>query len=315
MVVSRSDRYPKAAGDPAAPGRLGGFDSKAFIKADPTPATARLAEALDLSDPTRVADHGSACGVVIDPAGLVLTPYHVVEGATKVFVHLPGRVGSYADVHAADARHDLAVLKLIAPPPGLAAIKFADVRLADPRADGRDPQPGTLSPGKLVILMASAGATPDKPRAALGSVTGLRVPDSEAERKEKRERLSDSYYLFGPLLEHDALLLHDAHLNAGVDGAALLSLDGELVGLTTSVAAVPGGARGPHYAFPADDNFRRVVDVLRRGEEVEYGYLGIIDPSAQRTPAGKPNGVRFSSVQAQGPAAAPAWTRATSSSR
>ena len=41
--------------------------------------------------------------------------------------------GSYADIHAADARSDLAVLKLIDPPPKLQAIKFADVRTARPR--------------------------------------------------------------------------------------------------------------------------------------------------------------------------------------
>ncbi len=292
VVVSKSDRYPKPAAATDAPGKLGGFDSKEFIKADPTPAAARLAEALDLSDPKSVPDHGYACGVVIDPSGLVLTPYHVVEGATKVFVHLPGRVGSYADVHAADARHDLAVLKLIAPPQGLTAIKFADVR-----ADDRNGQRATVFRGKLVVLMANAyvtGSAPDRPSAALGSVTGFRTPEGTPAMKE---RPSDSYYFFGPLLEHDALLLHDAQLTAGVDGAALLNLDGEFVGLTTSAAAVPGGARGPHYAFPADDNFRRVVDVLRRGEEVEYGYLGVIGPN------GGPNGVRFGSVQAQGPAA------------
>jgi serine protease Do len=80
---------------------------------------------------------------------------------------------------------------------------------------------------------------------------------------------SSSYYLYGPLLAHDA------KLNAGVDGTALLNLDGELIGLATSSGALVAGERGESSAFPADHNFRRIVEVLRRGEEVEYGMLGV----------------------------------------
>ena len=83
-----------------------------------------------------------ACGVVIDP-GLILTPYHVIEGATKIYVHLPDRGGSYADIHAADSRSDLAVLKLITPPPGMVPIPFGEVRLRD-----QGNKPVTITPGR-----------------------------------------------------------------------------------------------------------------------------------------------------------------------
>src|SRR5262249_3424919 len=127
VVVSRSDRYPKMNA-PEQPGKLGGFDKEAFLKANPNQK--RLAVSLDLADPHSIPDHGFACGVVID-AGLTLTPYHVVEGATKIYVHLPERGGSYADIHAADSRSDLAVLKLITPPPGMLPIQFGTVRLRE----------------------------------------------------------------------------------------------------------------------------------------------------------------------------------------
>jgi serine protease Do len=285
IVVSKSDRYPKLTGE-QPPGKLGGYDINEFKKLHPAPADARVAERLDLSDPKNIADHGYACGVVIDPTGLVLTPYHVVEGATKVYVHLPGRVGSYADIHAADARHDLAVLKLIDPPPKLTAIKFADVRL-----DNRNALRPTVSAGKLVVLMANVyvtGFVLDKPSAALGSLTSVRFRTG-AEPTDGRKKL-DSYYYFGPFLEHDA------KLNAGVSGAALLNLDGEMVGLTTSTTVVTGGERAANYAFPADESFRRVVEVLRRGEEVNYGYLGVILSNNQ-------NGIAIGSVTTLGPAA------------
>ncbi|MFM8274150.1 MAG: hypothetical protein ACKODX_17725, partial [Gemmata sp.] len=109
VVVSRSERYPRPASAGEEPGALGGFDPEQFLKDHPL-ARPALVKSLDLSKPENVPDHGFACAVVIDEKGLLLTPFHVVEGATKIYVHLPGRVGSYADIHAGDARTDLAVL-------------------------------------------------------------------------------------------------------------------------------------------------------------------------------------------------------------
>jgi serine protease Do len=284
VVVSRSDRYPKLA-DEETPGRLGGFDRNDFLKTHPDQK--RLALALDLSDPLTIADHGYACGVVIDAAGLVLTPYHVVEGATKIFVHLPGRAGSYADVRAADSRSDLAVLKLLNPPAGLVPIKFGEARLQAQRG-----KPANVFAGKFTVLVASGylpGFALDKPSAALGSVAKVYQPANP-----QGAGTSDSYYHFGPLVAHDA------RLNAGADGAALLNLDGEMVGLATSSPAVVG-SQGPHFAFPCDEYFRNVVEVLRRGEEVEYGYLGVMGP--QPEPTQNPVGIGFQLVMPGGPAA------------
>lgn len=288
VVVSRSEKYPKHTSE--VPGALGGFDLKQFLKDNPraNPVTAR---ALDLSDVRSIPDHGFACGVVIDDKGLVLTPYHVIEGATKIYIHLPDRPGSYADIHAADARNDLAVLKLVSPPPGLRAIKFGDVRLAAGR------EKATVAPGKLAVLMTNAFAANlplDKPGAALGSVTNVHQTGAATNGKDSQKLFS--YYSHGPLLEHDA------KLNAGVSGAALLNLDGELIGLTTTAAALASGERGPDYALPMDDKLQRVIGVLRRGEEVEYGYLGI-GLITEREPGFNPNAVQISYTIPLGPAA------------
>ncbi|MBM3980004.1 MAG: PDZ domain-containing protein [Planctomycetes bacterium] len=285
VVVSRSDRYPKPATD--APGKLGRYDIKEFLKANPTEE--RVAKELDLADVRTIADHGYACGVVVDPAGLILTPYHVVEGATKVYVHLPGRVGSYADVHAADGRHDLAVLKLLDPPAKLTAIKFADVRRYD-----RDGARASVFAGKLAVVMAngySAGTGVDRPSSSFGSVTRVipsrGVPDNATVRK------SDDYYYYGPFLQYEA------KVTTAVSGAALLNLDGELIGLTTTSAMLGGNENAPQLTFVADECFRRVVEVLRRGEEVEYGYLGVTLVGINDT---RPS-VTIGDTIAQGPAA------------
>ncbi len=264
VVVSRSEQYPKPVRASDVPGTLGVFDPVQFLKNNPR-AKPLLAVSLDLSRTENIPDHGFACGVVIDEKGLVLTPYHVIEGATKIYVHLPGRVGSYADIHAADARTDLAVLRLSTPPAGLKAIKFADVRL-----DERGTRRATVTVGKLVVLVANAYASNfpvDKPSASLGSVTNVRH-HLTTKGRENLPRLN-SYYDFGPFLEHEA------KLNTGISGAALLNLDGEMIGLTTTAPILGLGEKTPEYALPITEPVLRMIHVLRRGEEFEGGALGV----------------------------------------
>ena len=272
IVVSRSEHYPKDPKAEQIPGKLGDFDAKEFVKTNPTPERLSLAKSLDLSDSLRIPDHGFSGGVVVDAAGLILTPYHAINGAKKIYVFLPGGVGSYADIHAADARCDLAVLKLIDPPAKLTPIKFADVRLRD--ADGKK---ATVYRGKLAILLAnpySPNFRLDSPSAAFGSITNVRhrLVNSSGKTTTTAERLA-SYYKCGTLLEHDV------KVNADVTGGVLVNLDGEMIGMTTSAAVVYNRAIGPGYAMPADENFRRLVDVLKRGEEIEYGFLGVSIPT------------------------------------
>ncbi len=291
IVASRSEHYPPP---PAAarPGQLGAFDPREFIKNDPSVAKARLAKYLDLSDPQAVVDHGIAAGVVIDKQGLILTPYHVVAEAKKIYVHVSGGGGSYADIHAADAKSDLAVLKLLQPPEGLKPIRLADVQLQDTPS-----RPATIATGQLVVLMAHpvrAEFRIDRPSMAYGMVTNTRfhVTPLRSELDVNLDKQS-SYYKIGPLLEYDIRPL------AAISGAALLNLDGELVGLATVGAVVYDRTIGPGYALPLDANMRRVLDVLRRGEEVEYGFLGVTltEIRSRREP-----GVEIGAVTPGGPA-------------
>lgn len=259
VVVSRSDQYPKPATPPDYPGRLGGFDPTAVAKTNPA-----LARRLDLADFRGIPDHESAAGVVIDPAGLILTNFHTIEGATKVYVHLPGGKGSYADVHAADARADLAVLKLLTSPADLKAVKLADARLQVLKAG-----PPTLFAGKLVTVLAfqpATGFAPDRPGGTVTALTNIQLPRENPGVVEQPQ----SVYRYAPLLEFEA------RSAPAVSGAAVMSLDGELVGLTSTVAVVAGGDNGRAYALPIDASTRRVIETLARGEEVEYGLLGVV---------------------------------------
>src|SRR5207302_3970842 len=54
-----------------------------------------------------------------------------------------------------------------------------------------------------------------------------------------------------------------------------LNLRGELIGLTTSRAAINGSETAGGFAIPLHTNLQRVVARLREGREVEYGFLGV----------------------------------------
>ena len=51
-------------------------------------------------------------GVLVDPAGLVVTNHHVIDGADQVKVSLADRREFEAEIVLKDARSDLAVLRL-----------------------------------------------------------------------------------------------------------------------------------------------------------------------------------------------------------
>src|SRR5260370_39264947 len=67
----------------------------------------------DLAHPNYVPEsYGS--GIAIEGSEkLILTNYHVVREATKIYVRVAGGKGSYADIYAADPRSALAVLRLL----------------------------------------------------------------------------------------------------------------------------------------------------------------------------------------------------------
>ncbi|HEY3788582.1 MAG TPA: trypsin-like peptidase domain-containing protein [Urbifossiella sp.] len=274
VVVSRSDKYPRPERTPET-GQLGGFDREAYLKANP--GKNDLADQLDLSKPESIPDHGFAGGVVIDSSGLVLTNYSTIDGAAKIFIHLPGGKGSYADIHAADSRSDLAVVKLLTPPAEMKAVRFGRVRFPEEPGDDR----ATVAPGNLALLMAypyASGAVMDQPTGSLATIATIRHPSSKIDSSA----LFRSIYNYAPMVEYEA------RSNPGASGVPLLNLDGEVIAFTATAAAIPGGDVGLHYALPADDNVQRIIDVLRRGEEVEYGFLGVVRPSFQHQGRGIP---------------------------
>ena len=214
--------------------------------------------------------------------GLVLTMAHVIHDATKIYVRLPGGRGSWADIHAADPRSDLAVLRLLDPPADLKAVK---------RGDGSN-----LRKGQFVICLANpyaAGFRDGSPSASWGIVSNLQRRASGVTGEIERPGVKPTLHHYGTLIQTDV------RLALGCSGGGLFNLNGELIGLTTAQAALAGSEAPGGFAVPLDGPMKRIIDVLARGNEVEYGFLGVQFAKESRSGAG----VTVTGVEVGSPAA------------
>ncbi len=221
-------------------------------------------------------------GVVVGRRGLILTNYHVLGIKSQHFVTTSDHKRYPARIKAADPRSDLAVLEIEAS--NLSPVQFGDasrikkgqivIALGNPYAIARDGQP-SASWGIIANLGRKAGPQPN----------------------ETGKLAKDKLYQYGTLIQTDA------KLNFGTSGGALLNLKGEMIGLTTALAALPGFEQSAGYAVPVDETFRRVVDTLKEGREVEYGFLGV-EPSNLKDfeVRGGSRGARIATVRPGSPA-------------
>jgi len=175
-------------------------------------------------------------GVIINPAGYILTNQHVIEGANKIIVSLQSGGEVQAEVIGADYRSDLAVLKINVKTP----LNYLPM--------GRSSE---LMIGETLIVIGNPFG--------LGHTLTVGVVSALHRRIQVNERV------YGEFIQTDA------SINPGNSGGAVLNILGELVGITT---AIYSKAQGIGFAIPID-KARRVVDDLIAFGEVTPGWLGI----------------------------------------
>lgn len=199
-----------------------------------------------------------ATGVIVGP-GLVLTNHHVLaagKSSDLFFVTTVSKKVYKARIKGSDPRSDMAVLEI--------KEKFDSTDFAVmPLGDG-----SKLRKGQIVIALGNpfAIARDGQASASWGIVANLqrKAPPSSDDRQRST------------LHHYGTLIQTDAKLNLGTSGGALLNLKGEMVGLTTSLAAVAGFEQAAGYAIPVDDVFRRVLGELKEGREPGFGLIGIM---------------------------------------
>lgn len=208
---------------------------------------------LQPGDPDFVATDYAA-GVVVDSDGLVLTLAQILADDSEYYITLSDRRVFRATVKAADPRSDLAVLAI--PAHDLTPIPLGDA--------------SKLRKGQIVIALGNpyAIARDGQVCASWGIVSNLgrKAPAFPSDQEPTGK----------PTLHHFGTLIQtDARLSFSTNGGALINLSGEMVGMLTALPAVAGFETAAGYAYPVDETFRRVLNHLKRGEEVEYGFLGV----------------------------------------
>jgi len=177
---------------------------------------------------------GQGSGLVIAGDGWVLTNAHVA-GRGPLGVRLPGGERVRAVLAGADARTDLAVLRVEAGP-------LAPLPLADDRR---------LEPGEIVVAIGNPLGF--ERSVSLGVVSALHRSLPAA----------------GGFI--DGLVQTDAAVNPGNSGGPLLDAEGRVVGITT--AMVPR-AHGLGFAVPSRTAAWIAAVLLRQGE-VRRPFLGV----------------------------------------
>lgn len=201
-------------------------------------------------------------GVVLDRSGKILTNHHVLGDprANDYYVSSGGKTWKVHRVLAADPWMDLAVLDLVSEDQPANASDWVPIELGEGESIRR---------GQFVVALGDplAVVRDGEPTSSWGII-------SHTDRKTPRLGTArdglDTVHHFGSLLQSDA------RFSLGSSGGALIDLDGRMIGLTSMWVAALGDAQAGGFAIPVDEDFRRVVKMLSRGELPEYGFLGVV---------------------------------------
>jgi serine protease Do len=177
-------------------------------------------------------------GVIVDPAGMIVTNNHVIRGGSEIRVVLADKREFEAKVVLTDERTDLAILRIEAGGEELPSLELADS--------------DNLDVGDLVLAIGNpfgVGQT-----VTSGIVSALARTD-----------VGVSDYQF--------FIQTDAAINPGNSGGALIDMRGRLIGINTAIFSRSGGSIGIGFAIPSN-MVRTVVQSAERGQKVRRPWMG-----------------------------------------
>jgi serine protease Do len=191
--------------------------------------------------------HAVGSGVVVDPDGYILTNNHVVYGAQRVQVLLPGPPGTTL---AKDYVNRVLEAKVIGVEPNvdLALLKVDARHLPSLALDAAT----TVRQGELVFAIGS-------PEGLTRTVT-MGIVGSAARQVDMEQPM--------------VFIQTDAPINPGNSGGPLVNVDGALVGINTFIVTESGGSQGLGFAIPAP-MARLVYDSLRKLGRVRLVEAGV----------------------------------------
>ncbi|MGD0860267.1 MAG: trypsin-like peptidase domain-containing protein [Terracidiphilus sp.] len=216
-------------------------------------------------------------GFIVDPKGYIITNYHVIEKADKIYVKLASDPDSQdqgrpAHVIGTDKATDLAVIKIDTSAP-LPTVKLGNS--------------DTASVGDWVEAIGSPFAFSQTVTAGIISA---------------KNRTIDQ----GSPGQFQHFIQTDAAINPGNSGGPLLNMNGEVIGVNTAIITESGGYQGLGFAMPSNTVVEVYNDLIGPSHKVTRGAIGIEFseklPGAVNREYGFKNGVLVSRVEPNGPA-------------
>jgi serine protease Do len=180
---------------------------------------------------------GLGSGVIVDPKGIVLTNYHVIDGADFVEVRLTDGRKFVSEDMAGDKKTDLAIVRVTSDKP-LPALALGDS--------------SKMEVGDRVLAVGA-------PFGLAGSVTHGIIS-----AKSRNLRLN----------AYEDFLQTDAAINPGNSGGPLVNLEGQVIGINSAIKSRSGGFQGVGLAI-SSDLAKVVMDQLLKEGVVHRSYLGV----------------------------------------
>ena len=184
---------------------------------------------------------GSGSGVIISPDGYIVTNNHVIDGAEKLEVTLNDNRQFNATVVGTDEKTDIALIKINAK--DLHAITFGNS--------------DAVKVGQWCV--------------AVGNPFGFNSTVTAGIISAKARGMSDNSRNNNGI---KAFIQHDAAVNPGNSGGALVNKKGELVGINTAIVSQTGSYTGYSFAVPVNI-VKRVAEDLMDFGSVKRAVLGI----------------------------------------
>jgi serine protease Do len=216
-------------------------------------------------------------GFIVDPKGYIITNYHVIEKADKIYVKLstdPDNqdLGRPARVIGTDKATDLAVIKI-----------------------------DTSSPLPTVKMGNSDATEVGDSVEAIGSPFALAQTVTAGIISAKNRTIEPGA---GGQFQH--FIQTDAAINPGNSGGPLLNMNGEVIGVNTAIYTQSGGYQGLGFALPSNTVVDVYNDLIGSSHKKTRGSIGIrfnqgLSGAVNRV-YGFKNGVLVQQVQPGGPA-------------
>lgn len=211
---------------------------------------------------------GTGSGFVWDKAGHVITNQHVVADASRVFVRFDSGEAAPARLVGGSRDHDVAVLRVDAPPLALHPISVGNSN--------------TLVIGQSVFAIGNPFGLSRTLTSGIVSALNRRLP-TESDR------------------EITGMIQTDAAINPGNSGGPLIDSAGRLVGVNTAIISGSGSYSGIGFAVPVDTVNRIVPQIIRQGRPTQPG-IGIEAASEALTARLGIDGVMIVAARPGGPA-------------